>query len=125
MPSTDSLDLFLYHRGSVSPRAPRPLTLPFPRRERGVENPLLRGEISLQTADINAVLGAAGVDDLDRGEARFAEHAARRLLAPGGAEPRAAGGQRARHAVQHAHAIHVRRQRIAHVLSELARRLGP
>src|SRR5713101_269875 len=85
---------------------------------------LLRGEITLQAAYIDAVLWAGGVDHLDRSEARFAEHAARRLLAPGRAQPRAPGGQRDRHAMEHAHAVDVRRERVADILLELARGLG-
>src|SRR5882672_7810432 len=92
----------------------------------GPARPLFVSQVSptrLQPADIDAVLGARGVDHVDRGEARFAEHAARRLLTPGRAEPRAAGGQRDRHAMQHAHAVDVRCERVADIILELARSL--
>src|SRR5713226_1032404 len=82
---------------------------------------LLRGEITLQTADVDAVLRAGGVHHLDRGEAGVAEHATGELLAPGRAETGAAGGQRDRHAMEHAHAVDVRREGVADILLELAR----
>src|SRR6266542_3454227 len=77
-----------------------------------------------EPADVDAVLRPRGIGDLDRPEARLAEHAARELLAPGRAEPRAALGQRDRHAVKHAHPIDVRSEGIADILLQPARGLG-
>src|SRR3989338_3363160 len=75
-------------------------------------------------ADVDAVLRPRGVEHLDRAEAGLGEEPPRRLFAPRGAEPRAALGEGDRHAVEHAHAVHVRRERTADVVLEAARRLG-